>query len=126
MAILVLLHENLTIQKIPLDHKGLRFGRKLECDVFIDDNMVSMEHAVLEVQADPKDSENIEYYIHDLDSTNHTFVNGKAVARQKLNNNDLIRIGLHTFKFIEKVTPEEEKTLKLHKSWIPGVYYTKD
>ncbi len=126
MAILVLLHENLTIKKIPLDTNGLSFGRNIECDVFIDDPMVSLNHAFLEVVENPDDCQSPEYYINDQDSTNHTFVNGEPVTRQKLENNDLIRIGIHTFKFIEKITPEGEKTLKLHKSWIPGVYYTKE
>lgn len=125
MAVIVLLHENLTIKKFPLDKNGLRFGRNIDCDVFIDDNMVSMEHAFVEPKESPDENGKTEYYINDLESTNHTYVNGIPVTRQKLKNNDLIRIGLHIFKFIEKITPEQEKTIKLYKSWLPGVYYTK-
>ena len=38
----------------------------------------------------------------------------------------MIRIGKHTFKFIDDVGDPGDQTAKLCRSWIPGVYYTKD
>jgi len=126
MALIVFLHENVAIKKFDLDRNGLCFGRSVKCDVFIEDNLVSKEHARIEAVEEPEGSGQHEYYINDLNSTNQTHVNGTAITRIKLNNNDMIRIGRHTFKFLDEIDSEAEKTLKLHKSWIPGVYYTKD
>jgi pSer/pThr/pTyr-binding forkhead associated (FHA) protein len=126
MAVIVFLHENVAIKKFDLDQKSLRFGRSLECDVSIEDKLVSKEHAVVQAVETSEGADQYDYYIKDLDSTNQTFVNGSPVTRQKLANNDIIRIGRHTFKFVDAIDSETEKTLKLHKSWIPGVYYTKD
>ena len=126
MAIIVFLHENVAIKKFDLDQQGLRFGRSVECDVFIEDKLVSKQHAHVEAVETPADSGQYDYYIKDLGSTNHTYVNGKKVTRQKLHTDDIIRIGRHTFKFIADDVEQADKTLKLHKSWIPGVYYTKD
>jgi len=126
MALIVFLHENVAIKKFDLDQKGLRFGRSVECDVFIEDKLVSMEHAAIEAVEKPEGTSQYEYYINDLNSTNQTYLNGEPVDHKKLINNDVIRIGRHTFKFIDEIDSETEKTLKLHKSWIPGVFYTKD
>ena len=126
MALIVFLHENVAIKKFDLDRHDLRFGRNVECDVFIEDKLVSMEHALVEAVEEPEKSGQYVYYINDLNSTNQTLVNGTAITRKKLNNNDMILIGRHTFKFLDTIDSEAEKTLKLHKSWIPGVYYTKD
>lgn len=126
MAILVLLHEGLTIKKIPINKPELSIGRSTDCDIFLDDNMVSSNHAKIEMQESPDKKGVFTYFAEDLDSTNHTIVNGKAVSRIKLENGDKIRIGRHVFKFIDEAGAPGDKTVKLHKSWIPGVYYTKD
>ena len=126
MAILVLLHEGLTIKKIPIDKPELSIGRLTQCDIFLDDNMVSGLHAKIEMQESPDKKGVVSYFVQDLDSTNHTFVNSEIITRKKLEHNDKIRIGRHLFKFIDESAASSDKTAKLHKSWIPGVYYTKD
>ena len=126
MALIAQLHDGVAINKCPLDQPKLTLGRSSDCDIFIDDAVVSTRHAVIE-QADSPDSEaQIDYYIHDLASTNGTKVNGEAVSRRKLNHNDVIRIGWVSFKFIDENKADPEETAKIHKSWIPGVFYTKD
>jgi pSer/pThr/pTyr-binding forkhead associated (FHA) protein len=126
MAVLVLLHEGLTIKKIPIEKAELLIGRKTDCDIFLDDNMVSSLHAKIEMKA-PADKKNVfDYYVEDLQSTNQTIVNGQPVQRKKLEHNDKIRIGRHLFKFIDESAALTDKTAKLQKSWIPGVYYTKE
>ena len=37
MAILVLLHEGLTIKKVPIEKPELIIGRLTDCDIFVDD-----------------------------------------------------------------------------------------
>ena len=126
MALIAQLHDGVTINKCPLDQPKLTIGRSSECDIFIDDVVVSTRHAVIE-QADSPDTEaQIDYYIRDLASTNGTQVNGEAVSRRKLSHNDVIRIGWVSFKFIDENKADSEETAKIHKSWIPGVFYTKD
>jgi hypothetical protein len=38
----------------------------------------------------------------------------------------MIRVGWNTFKFIDEAEGDPNKTAKIRKSWIPGVYYTED
>ena len=66
-----------------------------------------------------------EYYIEDQGSTNHTFVNEQEIKRHKLSHDDIIRVGWVNFKFIDETKADPDKTAKIHKSWIPGVYYSK-
>ncbi len=126
MAILVLTHEGLTLKRIPLDKAVLRIGRKTDSDIFIDDMLASHNHATVHIVENMAAAGGAEVFIEDLGSTNHTYVNGVPIDRLKLNHNDVIRIGKHTFKFLDESADPQEKTAKLHKSWIPGVYYTKD
>jgi pSer/pThr/pTyr-binding forkhead associated (FHA) protein len=78
-------------------------------------NKFQLDKPVLRIGRDP-----------DLKSTNSTFVNGEKITRHKLRHNDLIRVGWNTFKFIDEAEGEPNKTAKIRKSWIPGVYYTED
>jgi pSer/pThr/pTyr-binding forkhead associated (FHA) protein len=126
MAMLVLTHDGLTIKRIPLDKALLRIGRKTDSDIFVDDMLASQNHAKIEMIENKKDAGGADYFIEDLKSTNHTYINGAPVDRKKLAHNDVIRIGKHTFKFLEESAVTADKTTKLRKSWIPGVYYTEE
>ena len=123
MAILVLLHEGLTIKKIAIEKPETTIGRMTECDIFLDDNMFSANHAKIEMKESTGNKGVFDYFIQDLGSTNQTFVNNDAISRKKLEHNDKIRIGRHLFKFIDEAAALGDKTAKLHKSWIPGVYF---
>jgi pSer/pThr/pTyr-binding forkhead associated (FHA) protein len=126
MAMVVQLHEGVAIKKFNLKKLMLRIGRDPDSDIFIDNSVVSAEHAVIEVVDNPKSGTPPKYYIKDLNSTNSTFVNGKKISRKKLKHNDVIRVGWNNFKFIEETDGNPDKTARIHKSWIPGVYYTKE
>ena len=107
-------------QEVPLSAK-VNIGRAQDNTIVIDDRAVSAYHAEIE-QIDSH------FVIRDLQSTNKTFVNGAAITEHELKENDTIRIGLNHFRFesgdVNQINMQ--KTAKLHKSWIPGVYYTKD
>ena len=126
MAVIVQLNDDVVVKKIPLDKPTVRIGRDPAGDIVIDDRVVSQEHAVIEIVDLPDRKSECEYYVKDLGSTNGTFVNDKAITRQRLSNEDLIRVGWTMLKFFERNDPVDNKTLKIHKSWIPGVYYTKE
>jgi pSer/pThr/pTyr-binding forkhead associated (FHA) protein len=127
MANIVQIHEGVAIKKFPLKSESLRIGRDPQSGIFIDDKVVSQSHALVEaVETSSDEGRSIAYFIEDLGSTNGTFVNDKKITRRKLDNEDIIRIGWNIFKFVDEAQQKSEKTVKIHKSWIPGVYYTKE
>ena len=125
MALIAQLHDGVAINKCPLDKPELTIGRSSNCDIFIDDAVVSTLHATIERAEQLDCAAEIEYIIQDKGSTNGTLVNGEPVNRQTLNHEDVIRIGWVNFKFIDETKLDASQTAKIHKSWIPGVYYTK-
>ena len=127
MAMVVQLHEGVAMKKFRLDDKPiLRIGRDPDSDIFIDNAVVSGAHAVIEVKDDPESEGAPEYYIKDLKSTNGTFVNDQKIKHHKLQHNDMIRVGWNNFKFVDEAETGPDKTSKIRKSWIPGVYYTEE
>ena len=123
MAAIVQLNKGVAVKKFEIKKPLIRIGRRDDNDIFIDDKVVSTEHAVIEMVEEKGQNA---YYLRDLESTNNTFVNGESISRVRLQNEDMIRIGWVTFKFVDSIDEKMEKTLKIHKSWIPGVYYTKE
>jgi pSer/pThr/pTyr-binding forkhead associated (FHA) protein len=126
MAMVVQMHEGVAINKFKLDKPLLRIGRDPSSDIFIDNTVVSAEHAVIKTEDSPESGGAVAFYIEDLKSTNSTFVNGEKITRHKLRHNDMIRVGWNTFKFIDEAEGDANKTAKIRKSWIPGVYYTEE
>ena len=125
MALIVQLHDGVAINKCSLDKPKFSIGRSPDCDIYIDDTVVSSDHAVIEMIENPDAAGEAEYYIEDQGSTNCTFVNEQEIKRHKLNHDDIIRVGWVHFKFIDETQADPDKTAKIHKSWIPGVYYSK-
>ena len=126
MAMVVQMHEGVAINKFKLDKPVLRIGRDPNSDIFIDNPVVSTEHAVIKTEGDPASDGGPEFFIEDLKSTNSTFVNGEKITRHKLRHDDMIRVGWNTFRFIDEAERDLNKTAKIRKSWIPGVYYTEE
>lgn len=112
--------------RLPIDKQQMRIGRDTSNDISIDDDLVSKEHAILEVVMSTTEEGKIEYYLQDLKSTNHTFVNDELITLHKLQNGDIIRIGMNNFKFVDELDGDLDETAKLQKTWIPGVYITKN
>lgn len=121
MAFLCQLVNGVAVNNFPIEKEIINIGRDVENDLHIEEQSVSSKHAVIEVTK-INDNET-EYRISDLKSTNSTYVNGKTITSHTLKNNDIIRIGIVDFKFVEK-SQDLTETVKIKKSWIPGVYYT--
>jgi ABC transport system ATP-binding/permease protein len=68
-------------------------GRDASCDIVIEDLLVSRRHAELRRTSDGR------YELEDLGSRNGTFINGRRVQRQVLDELDLVTIGLSSFLF---------------------------
>ena len=124
MAMIIQTVDGVVANRFDIGDKGLKFGRTPRNQVHIDDKAVSGDHAVIVKSVDEHGK--VFYIIQDLDSTNGTFVNENRIDQQQLHHNDSIRIGLNMFTFIDENEQDMEKTSEIKKSWIPGVYYTKD
>jgi pSer/pThr/pTyr-binding forkhead associated (FHA) protein len=124
MALLIQLTKSGAGIKLPIEKQQIEFGRDGGCDVSLDDDLVSLRHAVLEVVVTPDDNR-IEYILQDKESTNHTYVNDERIDLHRLKDGDVIRIGINHFRFEDESKGDLGETAKLHKTWIPGVFYTK-
>jgi diguanylate cyclase (GGDEF)-like protein len=87
--------------RYPLGNTVLTIGRDPECEVRLVDQSVSRRHAHIKLEMDG-------YYLTDLNSTNGTFINDKAVTRQKLNDGDYVRIGNWIFRYLAGGNVEAE------------------
>ena len=122
MAELVQYSNGVPALRFKIDRQVIRIGRSADNnDVCILDSHVSKEHAVIEARASRTNPDLAEFYIRDLGSTNHTYVNKQEVRNHKLQNDDMIYIGQHMFRFvcaeresIKGLTGEEE-TLEFEK-----------
>ena len=79
--------------KFPLNKDRLLIGRGQDCDIQVDLDSVSRNHAAILV----KDNEVI---VEDLGSTNGTYANEQLIKIQTLTNGDLVQTGNAIFKFL--------------------------
>jgi pSer/pThr/pTyr-binding forkhead associated (FHA) protein len=99
--------DGVVIKEVQLTKDRTTLGRRPYNDIVIDNLAVSGEHAVLQMSG-------TEVYLEDLNSTNGTYVNGKAVKKQLLQNSDTVEIGKYKIKYINEVAgPTFEKTMIL-------------
>ena len=78
--------------KMALKKKNTLLGKSTTCDICLDHNLVSEEHALI-YKSGP------DCWIEDLNSKHGTFINGKEIHRVKLRNKDKIAIGNFTLEF---------------------------
>jgi pSer/pThr/pTyr-binding forkhead associated (FHA) protein len=99
------------IKEFQITKERTTLGRRPYNDIVIDNLAVSGEHAVLTAaQSD--------VFIEDLNSTNGTYINGKAVKKQLLSNNDVVEVGKYRIKFLAEDAEDYEKTMILR----PGAF----
>ncbi|MDO9404063.1 MAG: FHA domain-containing protein [Polaromonas sp.] len=97
--------DGVVIKEVQLTKDRTSLGRRPYNDIVIDNLAVSGEHAVLQMSGN-------EVYLEDLNSTNGTYVNGKAVKKQLLQNNDTVEIGKYKIKYVnEAESAGFEKTM---------------
>jgi len=89
--------DGVVIREVQLTKDRTSVGRRPYNDVVIDNLAVSGEHAVLQMSGH-------EVYLEDLNSTNGTFVNGKAVKKQLLNDSDLVEIGKYKIRYVNEAS----------------------
>jgi len=123
MATIIQTVDGVVANRFNIKKAALKFGRTSDNQVQIDDLAVSNEHA--QIISKTGDTGKTDYFLEDLGSTNGSFINEEKVTRQQLHHKDTIRIGWNMFTFIDENEVNLEKTSKVKKSWIPGVYFTK-
>lgn len=110
MAYLALSVEDVIINKWQLTEGTLAIGRASTNDIQINDAAVSSKHAQLVTKPDPLIEGQLATYLEDLGSTNGTELNGRKVSRQKLNNDDIIKIGFNQFHLKENQSNNLDET----------------
>jgi hypothetical protein len=106
MGKLVVSLDNVVIKEFQITKDRTTLGRRPYNDIVIDNLAVSGEHAVLLAVGG-------DVFIEDLNSTNGTYINGKAIKKQLLSHNDIVEIGKYRIKYLTEDVPEYEKTMVL-------------
>ena len=102
--------DGVVIKEVQLTKDRTTLGRRPYNDIVIDNLAVSGEHAVLQMTAN-------EVYLEDLNSTNGTYVNGKAAKKQSLQNGDVVEVGKYKIKFVNEAAEHSfEKTMMVRPS----------
>src|SRR5215204_2116803 len=105
--------DGVVIKEVQLTKDRTTLGRRPYNDIVIDNLAVSGEHAVLQLTGN-------DVFLEDLNSTNGTYVNGKAVKKQLLQNNDTVEIGKYKIKFINEAPGATfEKTMIIKPGMVP-------
>ncbi|MEO7539043.1 MAG: GGDEF domain-containing protein [Pyrinomonadaceae bacterium] len=109
---LVFLSGELIAVPIPLDREEVILGRALEADVRVNDTQVSRQHARITANQDEA-SLSTYYVLSDLDSRNGTFLNGRRVRRETLENGDKIMVGetILRFDLLDEIDREYQRQI---------------
>ena len=100
MAELIQIARGVSAIRFMLTKPHVRIGRGHDNDICLSDAFVSKEHAIIETRPSDQLPGIYEFYLRDLGSTNHTFVNKTQISYQQLHNNDTVHIGHNEFRFI--------------------------
>jgi len=104
MGKLVVSLDGVVIKEVQITKDKTTLGRRPYNDIVIDNLAVSGEHAVLQMVGQ-------DVFIEDLNSTNGTYINGKAVKKQLLAHNDTVEIGKYKIKYLVEDGTDYEKTM---------------
>lgn len=97
--------------RVILGERSVVIGRSIDADFQISEKSISRSHCRVY-------HEGGRYWIEDLDSTNHTYLNDKAVEHAPLRDGDHIRISQTVLKFVDEGNIEAGYHSELHESTI--------
>jgi len=112
MGKLVVSLDGVVIKEVQITKDKTTLGRRPYNDIVIDNLAVSGEHAVLQMVG-------ADVFIEDLNSTNGTYINGKAIKKQLLTHNDTVEIGKYKIKFLVDEGADYEKTMIMKPGSMP-------
>ncbi|MBL8349039.1 MAG: FHA domain-containing protein [Burkholderiaceae bacterium] len=104
MGKLVVSLDGVVIKDVQITKDKTTLGRRPYNDIVIDNLAVSGEHAVLQMLGN-------DVFIEDLNSTNGTYINGKAIKKQMLVHNDTVEIGKYKIKYLAEDAGNYEQTM---------------
>jgi FHA domain len=113
MGKLVVSLDGVVIKEVQITKDKTTLGRRPYNDIVIDNLAVSGEHAVLQMVGS-------DVFIEDLNSTNGTYINGKAVKKQLLAHNDTVEVGKYKIKFMVEDGTDYEKTMIMKPGTMAG------
>jgi hypothetical protein len=106
--------DGVVIKEVQLTKDRTTLGRRPYNDIVIDNLAVSGEHAVMQMSG-------ADVFLEDLNSTNGTYVNGKAIKKQQLQNGDTVEIGKYKIKFVhDGASDNYERTTVINSSAVEG------
>ena len=107
--------DGVVIKEVQLTKDRTTLGRRPYNDIVIDNLAVSGEHAVMQMSGS-------EVHIEDLNSTNGSYVNGKAIKKHLLQNGDVIEVGKYKIKFVGDAAENSfEKTQMVRPSQVASL-----
>jgi pSer/pThr/pTyr-binding forkhead associated (FHA) protein len=106
MGKLVVSLDGVVIKEVQITKDKTTLGRRPYNDIVIDNLAVSGEHAVMQMVG-------ADVFIEDLNSTNGTYINGKAIKKQLLSHNDTVEIGKYKIKYLIDESADYDKTMVL-------------
>src|ERR671929_1927526 len=112
MGKLIVSLDGVVIKEVQITKDKTTLGRRPYNDIVIDNLAVSGEHAVLQMVG-------ADVFIEDLNSTNGTYINGKAVKKQLLTHNDTVEIGKYKIKYLVEDGTDYEKTMIMKPGALP-------
>ena len=115
---LVISVDGLIVREVTISKEKTTLGRRPYNDVVIDNLAVSGEHAIFHMLGS-------EVYVEDLKSTNGTYVNGAAIKRHRLANEEVIEVGKYKIKFLSESQSSGPQETEEDKDWagfvtVPG------
>jgi pSer/pThr/pTyr-binding forkhead associated (FHA) protein len=114
MGKLVVSLDGVVIKEVQITKDKTTLGRRPYNDIVIDNLAVSGEHAVLQMSGS-------DVYIEDLNSTNGTYINGRAIKKQLLAHNDTVEIGKYKIKYLVEDGVDYEQTMIVKPGAAPAV-----
>jgi pSer/pThr/pTyr-binding forkhead associated (FHA) protein len=97
--------DEVVIKEVQLTKEKTTLGRRPYNDIVIDNLAVSGEHALIQMTGN-------EVFLEDLNSTNGTYINAKAVKKQQLQHGDVVEIGKYRIKLVgDNVVENFDKTM---------------
>ena len=93
MPMMIVSIDGVVIKEVTLAKDRTTLGRRPYNDIVIDNLAISGEHAVLHMIGG-------EVMIEDLESTNGTYVNARAVKKQALAHDDVVEVGKYRIRYL--------------------------
>jgi hypothetical protein len=93
MPKLIVSIDGVVIKEVTLAKDRTTLGRRPYNDIVIDNLAISGEHAVLHMIGN-------DVYLEDLNSTNVTYFNPRAIKKQALEHNDVVEVGKYKIRYL--------------------------